>query len=328
MDAKASTCVRALADRDLGGGWSDTPPFCFDWGGTVLNCALEVDGRYPIETEIRRIEDPVIRCFSDSLTPEVEYRTREDLVGGCEPGSVYSIPRAALQLFGLPVKDQPLKETLIELGGGIEIRCRVRLPIGSGLGTSSILAATLIRDLAEMSGRSLEDYELTEAVMKLEKMMTTGGGWQDQAGGIFPGAKLLITGPGSRQRIRVQPLGWSRERQTEFSRHLVLYNTGIQRMAKDLLRQVVSRYLARETATIQVLHSIKTLAMEMSYAMVEGDWQHLGGLLDRHWRLNQILDPHTANAPINALLNRARPLYPWSQAGGCGRRRVFDFACP
>ena len=81
---------------------------------------------------------------------------------------------------------------------------------------------------------------------------------------------------------------------------MVLYNTGIQRMAKDLLRQVVSRYLARETATVQVLHSIKTLAVEMSYAMIEGDWKHLGDLLNRHWKLNKILDPNTANAPINA----------------------------
>lgn len=78
-------------------------------------------------------------------------------------------------------------------------------------------------------------------------------------------------------------------------------------MAKDLLRQVVARYLARETATIQVLQSIKTLAMEMSYAMVEGDWKHLVELLDRHWQLNQVLDPNTANAPINAILDRARP---------------------
>ena len=143
--------------------------------------------------------------------------------------------------------------------------------------------------------------------MQLEQRMTTGGGWQDQAGGIFPGAKLLITGPGLRQRIRVQPVAWSEQRQAEFCERLVLYNTGIQRMAKDLLRQVVSRYLARETATIQVLHSIKTLAVEMSYAMAEGDWKHLGELLDRHWQLNQVLDPHTANAPINAILDRARP---------------------
>ncbi len=310
--------VSAPPRIDLGGGWSDTPPFCFDWGGTVLNCALEIDGKYPIETEIRRIDDPVIRCYADTGTSMAEYRTQEELLEACEPGSVFSIPRAALQLCGLAAKDRQLGATLTELGGGLEIRCRVQLPIGTGLGTSSILAATVIKALAVMSGRTLGDHAVSEAVMQLEQLMTTGGGWQDQAGGIFPGAKLLITGPGPRQRIRVQPVGWSGERQAEFSQLLVLYNTGIQRMAKDLLRQVVSRYLARETATIQVLHSIKTLAVEMSYAMVEGDWKHLGGLLDRHWQLNQLLDPHTANAPINAILNRARPYIHGAKLAGAG----------
>ena len=169
-----------------------------------------------------------------------------------------------------------------------------------------------------MSGRELDDHALSQAVMQLEQRMTTGGGWQDQAGGIFPGAKLLITGPGLRQRIRVQPVAWSAERRVEFSERMVLYGTGIQRMAKDLLRQVVSRYLARETATIQVLHSIKTLAVEMSYAMGEGDWKHLGELMDRHWQLNQLLDPHTANAPINGILDRARPYIYGAKLAGAG----------
>ena len=310
--------VSAPPRIDFGGGWSDTPPFCFDWGGTVLNCALEIDGRYPIETGIRRIDEPVIRCCADGHGEVAEYRSAEELLEPCGPGSVFSIPRAAMQLHGIPVPDQPLKETLAELGGGLEIRCQVRLPIGSGLGTSSILAATVIRALAVMSGRTLGDHALSQAVMQLEQRMTTGGGWQDQAGGIFPGAKLLITGPGLRQRLRVQPVAWSDERQAEFCQHLVLYNTGIQRMAKDLLRQVVSRYLARETATIQVLHSIKTLAVEMSYAMAEGDWKHLGALMDRHWQLNQVLDPHTANAPINAVLDRARPWICGAKLAGAG----------
>jgi galactokinase/mevalonate kinase-like predicted kinase len=231
---------------------------------------------------------------------------------------VFSIPRAAVQLHGIPVKGQPLDETLTALGGGLEIRCQVRLPIGSGLGTSSILGATVIRALAVMSGRALSEHALSEAVMQMEQRMTTGGGWQDQAGGIFPGAKLLITGPGFRQRIRVQPVAWTTERQAEFCQQLVIYNTGIQRMAKDLLRQVVTRYLARETATIQVLHSIKTLAVEMSYAMAEGEWKHLGELLDRHWQLNQVLDPHTTNAPINAILDRARPWIYGAKLAGAG----------
>jgi fucokinase len=310
--------VSAPPRIDLGGGWSDTPPFCFDWGGTVLNCALEIDGAYPIETEIRRIDEPVIRCHADGLGAMAEFRNAEELLEPCGPGSVFSIPRAALGLHGLPVKGQPLHKTLAELGGGVEIRCGVGLPIGSGLGTSSILAATVIRALAVISGREVGDHALSQAVMQLEQRMTTGGGWQDQAGGIFPGAKLLITGPGLRQRIRVQPVTWTEARRAEFCQHMVLYNTGIQRVAKDLLRQVVSRYLARETATIQVLHSIKTLAVEMSYAMAEGDWKHLGELLDRHWQLNQVLDPHTANAPINAILERARPFIYGAKLAGAG----------
>ena len=303
---------------DLGGGWSDTPPFCFDWGGTVLNCSLEIDGTYPIETEIRRIEEPLLRCYADTSAGVAQYRTSQELIEPCGPGSAFSIPRAALQMHGLPVNGRSLEQTLIDLGGGLEIRSHVRLPIGSGLGTSSILAATVIGALTIISGRILENHALSTAVMQLEQRITTGGGWQDQAGGIFPGAKLLITGPGLRQRIRVQPVLWSEERREDFCKHLVLYNTGIQRMAKDLLRQVVSRYLARETATIQVLHSIKTLAVEMSYAMVEGDWKHLGGLLKRHWQLNQLLDPNTANAPINAILDRAGPYIHGAKLAGAG----------
>jgi fucokinase len=313
-----SVHVSAPPRIDLGGGWSDTPPFCFDWGGTVLNVALEIDGSYPIETSIRRIDEPVIRCNSDGNGAPAEFRTSEELLAPCGPGSVFSIPRVALMLHGIPEAGVRLEETLRKLGGGLEIRCRVQLPVGSGLGTSSILAATVVRALATMSGRALSDHALSDEVMQLEQRMTTGGGWQDQAGGIFPGAKLLITGPGLRQRIRVQSVAWTERRQREFHERLVLYNTGIQRMAKDLLRQVVSRYLARETATVQVLHSIKTLAVEMSYAMAEGDWKHLGELLDRHWRLNQILDPHTANAPINAILERARPWIYGAKLAGAG----------
>jgi fucokinase len=313
-----SVQVSAPPRIDLGGGWSDTPPFCFDWGGTVLNCALEIDGEYPITTEIRRIDETVIRCYADGHEKVTEYRSAEELLEACAPGSVFSIPRAAVQMHGIPVMGQNLKDTLTELGGGLEIRCHVKLPVGSGLGTSSILAATLIQALAVMAGRNLNEHQLSESVMQLEQRMTTGGGWQDQAGGIFPGVKLLITGPGLRQRIRVQPVEWTDARQAEFCERLVLYNTGIQRMAKDLLHQVVSRYLARETATVQVLHSIKTLAVEMSYAMAEGEWKHLGELLDRHWQLNQVLDPNTANAPINAILDRARPWIYGAKLAGAG----------
>jgi hypothetical protein len=73
---------------------------------------------------------------------------------------------------------------------------------------------------------------------------------------------------------------------------------GIQRVARGLLRQVVGRYLSWETACVHVLHSITTLAIEMVHAMQEGEW--------------------TANAPINGLLDVARPVVDGAKLTGAG----------
>ena len=218
------------------------------------------------------------------------------------PGDPFSIPRTALQMTGLFREEEPLDAVLDRLGGGIEITSTVDLPIGSGLGTSSVLAATMLRAIWQMLGVVLSDQELSDEVMRLEQLMTTGGGWQDQAGRHFPRrqtGRLRPRPPSAPARAAraVDPRAAA-----EFESAMVLYYTGIRRIAKGLLQQVVGSYLARETESVQVLHSIKTLAVEMAYAMQEGDWEHLGALLDRHWALNQVLDPNTTNAPINALL--------------------------
>jgi fucokinase len=310
--------VEGPARIDLGGGWSDTPPFCLDWGGTVLNIAVLLNGGYPIRTTVRRLCEPVVRCICGDDRAAAEYRTSEELLEPPCPGDPFSIPRTALRMTGLFEPGGALVERLRRMGGGLEITTEVNLPMGSGLGTSSILAATTLRAIAEIAATPVDDQALSERVMRLEQLMTTGGGWQDQAGGIFPGAKLVVTGPGLKQRVRVQPVPWTAERAAEFESLLVLYYTGIRRVARDLLRQVVGRYLARETACVQVLHSIKTLASEMAYAMQEGDWDLLGRLLDRHWDLNQVLDPNTTNAPINSLLESVRPFIRGAKLAGAG----------
>ena len=310
--------VAAPPRIDLGGGWSDTPPFCLDWGGTVLNIAVELNGQCPIKATVRRIEEPIIRCVVGDSGESVTFATAEEVLAPPEPGSPLIIPRLAIAVAGIVRPGQELRTALRARGGGLEIATEVDLPMGSGLGTSSILAAAVTRALAEMAGLDLGEALLTDEVMRLEQRMTTGGGWQDQVGGIYPGAKLISSGPGLRQRLRVEPITWTADRESAFAERLVLFNTGLQRMAKNLLRQVVGSYLAREAATLQVLHGIKTLAMEMAFAMRDGEWDYLGSLLDRHWELNQVLDPHTTNAPINNILRRVRPYILGAKLAGAG----------
>jgi len=315
--------VSAPPRIDFGGGWSDTPPFCLDWGGTVLNMAVKLGRTHPIRARVKKLNDHLIRCISEETSQTAEYRSTEELLVAPEVGSPFSIPREALQLAGIVRQGESLPETLQAYGGGLEITLSVELPLGSGLGTSSILGAAVLRALAEMTGLSLTDHVLSEMVLLLEQRMTTGGGWQDQIGGIFPGAKLISSGPGLRQRLRVEPLQWSEQKQTEFCSRFLLYYTGTRRIAKDLLRQVVSRYLAREASTVQVLHSIKTLAAEMAYAMRDGEWEHLGWLMDRHWQLNQVLDPHTTSGPISAALHEMRPYLAGAKLAGAGGGGFF-----
>jgi len=310
--------VSAPVRIDFGGGWSDTPPFCLDWGGAVLNSAITLDRRYPISTTIRRLHEPVLRCIIGDSGAVTEFRQAEELFVPPAPGSPFTIFRTVARLLGLAREDQTLAEVLRHAGGGLEIRTLADLPMGSGLGTSSILAATLLQALSAIGGHPLASPVLIDQVMRVEQLMTTGGGWQDQVGGIVPDVKLIRSGPGVCQHLRIEPLQWSLDRRQDFSARFVLYHTGIQRIAKNLLRQVVGRYLAREVAAVQVLHSIKTLADEMAYAMREGEWRYLGELLDRHWQLNQILDPHTTNAPINALLAEVRPYLAGAKLAGAG----------
>ncbi len=309
--------VRAPVRVDFGGGWSDTPPFCLDWGGAVLNAALTLDGSLPIVATVKRIETPIVRCLGDGIAA-VEFHRNEEVFAPLGPGSPAAIPRAALRLLGIARRDTPLCARLAELGGGLELHTAAELPLGSGLGTSSILGAALIKALSVMAGIELTEAELSDQVMRLEQLMTTGGGWQDQAGGIFPGVKLVTTGPGLRQRLRVEPIEWPPDLAREFHERFVLYYTGLRRVAKDLLAQVVGSYLAREGAAVQVLHSIKTLALEMRYAMLEADWPHLGELMARHWELNKVLDPHTTNAPIETILAAVRPYVSGAKLAGAG----------
>lgn len=310
--------VTAPVRLDFGGGWSDTPPFCLDWGGAVLNAAITLDGGNPIETSIRRTDQSRIECCVSGSGARAVYSTIEELHTAPGPGDPFAIPRLALRMTGLFPAGRSLAETLCALGGGLEISTAVRLPMGSGLGTSSILAATALAAIHEMLGLPLPPQALSDRVIELEQRMGTGGGWQDQAGGLFPGLKLISTGPGERQRLRIREIALPPGRQAEFEARLVLVYTGITRVAKGLLQEVVGRYLARETHAVEVLHSIKTLALEMAYAVEVGEWDYFGDLIRRHWELNQKLDPHTTNAPVESMLAAFEPHILGAKLAGAG----------
>lgn len=83
----------------------------------------------------------------------------------------------------------------------------------------------------------------TTHVLCMEQLMSTGGGWQDQVGGLTGGIKLVSTKPGLMQNIDVQHLNIPEEALQELKDRFVLIYTGQRRLARNLLREVVGGYI-------------------------------------------------------------------------------------
>ena len=183
---------------DLAGGWTDTPPYCLMEGGSVVNIAIELNGQPPLQTYIKPCRDLHIVLRSIDLGAIEVIDTYDQLAEYNKVGSPFSIPKAALALAGfLPGFSQQhyatLQEQLQAFGAGIELTLLSAIPAGSGLGTSSILASTVLGAINDFCSLAWDKNEIGRRTLVLEQLLTTGGGWQDQFGGVLGGVKLLQT---------------------------------------------------------------------------------------------------------------------------------------
>ena len=307
---------------DLAGGWTDTPPYCMVHGGRVVNLAIELNGQPPIQVFGRCSDEPGIVVRSIDLGQQQHLGTYDDLRGFAEVGSAFSIPRAALALAGfLPEfaahPADTLRQALERFGGGIELTLLAAVPKGSGLGTSSILAATVLGTLNDLCGLGWHRDEIVRRTLCLEQMLTTGGGWQDQAGGILPGLKLLESAPGSPQVIQVRWLPDALLRQ-QANRTVLLYYTGITRVAKDILQEVVRGMFLNSAGTLRLLAQIGEHAQRAADTVQRQDLAGLGAVVRRSWELNCALDAGTNPPVVRELLGRVQPWLEGAKLLGAG----------
>jgi fucokinase len=288
---------------DLSGGWSDTPPICAELGGTVVNAAITLNGQYPVQVIAKLREDPVIMLNSIDLGQSIRLENADDIQRYQDPTDWAALPKAALILGGICPREPgvPLRRWLEMLGGGLDITLFSALPKGSGLGTSSVLGAAVLACLARVVGEKLTSETLIARTSMLEQLMTTGGGWQDQVGGITPGIKLIRTRPGPDQ---TPSLHWTAPGFFDRSAggRLMLYYTGHRRMAKHILRNVVGRYLARDPEAIAVIHELKAAAEQMKIDLDSQNIEAVGRGIERYWSLKKRLDPGSTNPKIESLL--------------------------
>jgi galactokinase/mevalonate kinase-like predicted kinase len=292
---------------DLAGGWSDTPPYCLFHGGKVINMAIELNGQPPLQVFIKPSEDFKITLRSIDLGVREDVDSFEQLIATNNVGSAFSIPKAALCLAGFHPdfashKYSSLKDQLKDFGAGIEISLLAAIPKGSGLGTSSILASTVLGALAEFCTLGWDKHEICFRTLVLEQLLTTGGGWQDQYGGVFNGIKLLESEAGLIQKPVIR---WAPDHlftQQENASSILLYYTGITRVAKNILAEIVRGMFLNSSSHLAIIKEIKYHALTTYDAVQQGNWDQLAAAINQSWVLNQRLDLGTNPLETQALL--------------------------
>lgn len=309
---------------DLAGGWSDTPPFCLSFGGRVVNLAVNLNGQPPIQVFAKACPEPCLVLRSIDLGVETRISTYEELAGFAQPGSEFALAKAALALVGfLPSFHKnggfsSLEKQLLDFGSGIEVSLLAAVPKGSGLGTSSILSATLLAVLADFCGLAWDQSTLSSRTLALEQMLTTGGGWQDQIGGITRGAKLVETAAGFSQKPSIRYLPEHLFDSARANQTALLYYTGITRLAKNILQDIVRGMFLNSAEHLEILHSISEHALFTSDVMQQGDWQDICRCVDRSWQLNKALDAGTNPPAVQAILDRIAPWLAACKLPGAG----------
>ncbi|MQL72465.1 hypothetical protein Taro_004809, partial [Colocasia esculenta] len=282
---------------DFVGGWSDTPPWSLERPGCVLNMAVGLEGSLPVGTIVETTETPGILIYDD-LENQLYIEDPTRIAAPFDKDDTFRLVKSALLVTGI-IHDKILTTS------GLQIRTWSKVPRGSGLGTSSILAAAVVKGLLQLMDEDDSNDNVARIVLVLEQIMGTGGGWQDQIGGLYPGIKCTSSFPGQPLRLHIVPLVASSKLVAELQQRLLLVFSGQVRLANQVLQKVVTRYLRRDNLLISSIKRLAALAKLGREALMNCNIDELGEIMLEAWRLHQELDPHCSNELVDKLFRFA-----------------------
>lgn len=303
---KNISCVKNSVKLELpvrvnfSGTWTDAMPYCTDNGGAVVNMAAEVNGKLPIRVTAEKLGKPVIEFFSDRKTQQINL----DEIGNDRYENDFDhfiLHRAVLKVLGVN------KNT--KLTDGFRLSTNVSgLMHGSGLGTSSILLAGCFTALSELFGIELRKNDIVYKTFIAELVMKTGGGWQDQVGGIYPSVKLSQSDAGNIQNVKVKQIDISDSFKAEFNRRIAIVSTGQRHFGRFVVADVMSRYIDGDFQTVNALNNLKELNSDVIKAFEAGNISRLAQCLNNQWTELKKLSAYITDSEIDRIAAECRSI--------------------
>ena len=268
--------TRAPLRLPLGGGGTDLPAFYSRYGGYLVSATIN---KYVYILVNPRFEDSI----------RVSYSKTEivDTVDDIE----HPIVREAMRLVGVD--------------RGLEIVSVADLPANTGLGSSGSFTVALLHALHSFKREHLPPQELAEEAFRIEaEILGEPVGKQDQyiaaLGGI---CAMEIDRQG---HVQVQPLPTSHALSQEFENRVLLFYTGLQRRASDVLADQTTALIAGAHTATKSLSLIKELGYQSWDALERGDLDRFGDIMHRHWEAKRRMSDKISGSQIDRWYSIAR----------------------
>jgi len=258
------------------GGGTDYPAWFLDNGGAVLSTSINKFS-YITLRELPPFFDHKYRLAYSKL----EF-VRE--LGEIDHPSI----RACLQFFG------------IEHGVGIHYDSD--LPARTGLGSSSAFTVGLLEALHALKGEMVGRVKLMEEAIFIEqKMICESVGCQDQAIAVHGGFNLITFG--RQGQISLTPITLAPSRLALLNDHLMLFYTGISRIASELASTQIEKIPERK----KELTEMQAMVFEaMGIIASNRDIAEFGRLLHEAWMLKRSITDRISTPAIDDLYEVAR----------------------
>ena len=186
---------------------------------------------------------------------------------------------------------------------GLELHHDGDLPARSGLGSSSSFTIGLINALRALMGKiSSPGFLAREAIRIEQNVIGEAVGSQDQIWAAFGGTNVITINPDD--SFVVQPMIIPKERRDEFQSHLMLFFTGISRIASVIARKKIENLKNRNTE-LRAMRAMVDEAAEI-LANPKRPLADFGTLLHENWMIKRGLAENVATPLVDEVYEAAR----------------------
>lgn len=296
----------------LAGGGTDVSPYSDIYGGCILNATIN---KYAYATIIPRKDGKIVlRAVDIDQNVELDANSKLEINGQLD---------LLKGVYNRVVKDFNHNAPL-----SFELNTYVDAPAGSGLGSSSTLVVTILGAFTEWLKLPLGEYDMAHLAYDIErKDLAFAGGKQDQYAATFGGWNFMEFYKDD--KVIVNPLRIRSQYIEELQFNMLMYYTGTSRLSSDIIEAQSSNVQKKSDKSIEAMHNLKEQAYMMKEAILKGDLNRIGDILDYGWKNKKATAVGVSSDAIDEIYEAAvKAGATGGKISGAGGGGFMTFYCP